>query len=113
MEFHTTSHIFDNNQEAIRQITADKNELKKKLSNNENLVFSSYCKVANDFLALSLQFEKAINDKTLKNFEHYPRLAADYAKEVLTMLTSDMSKEAQSDFINLYIENFDINEVIN
>lgn len=111
MEFYTKSYVFENHQEAIRHVLNDKRELVKKVNTKESLVFSDYVKVVNDFLALSVQFERT--PEQLRNFEHYPRLAKDYAIEILKLLTFDMSKEHQNNFINLYINNFEVEKVIN
>ena len=113
MEFHTQSHVFENCQEALRHVLSAKSELNSRIEKKERLSFSDYTKVANDFLALNVQFEKAITTPQLKKFEHFPRLAKDYATEVLKQLTFDMRKEHQQEFINLYIENFEVGTVIN
>lgn len=108
MEYYTRKNIFDNCYEAMSTMLKEKRILRQKHENNATQSYSEYTNLANDFLALSIQFEKEVD----KNYSHYPKLAKDMAIEVLKMHTYDLKEEIQKDFIANYIEKFDIQEVL-
>lgn len=106
MEYFIRYHSFEHCQNAMRYLSDKK--LKAKQEGNDS--FYEWMSLANDFLALSRMTER----QPVKNFEHYPRLAKEWALECLRYAFKP-TKEQESFFLEYnqnYIDSFELMEYL-
>lgn len=109
MEFIVQSHSFVNCMEAIQHLNVIKRQMIEKEEQEKGYYsYSAWMKMVNHYLALAEQCRR----QPTKEFEHYPRLATDYAMELLKIAMEGVHEESKQAFIKSYIHNFDLSEYI-
>lgn len=109
LEFLVEGHGFDTCHEAMKFLINKKSVLR----NDSKMKYPSYnhhdcLQVANGLLALGKQCEL----QPTQNFEHYPRLAKEWAMEILNQVYSIDDKELLERCNINYINSFDLDEYL-